>query len=55
MDPHLTAPGSRTTSAAAIVVETANVIESTTLTLPPLSDVTGTWDSGYVNGRGTVP
>lgn len=50
LDPHLIAPGSTTTSAAAIVVEIVNVVESTTFTLPPLSGVTGTCDSGYVNG-----
>ena len=54
VDSYLIAPGSTTTSAVAIIIETMNVVESTTLTLPPLSGVAGTCDSGYVNGLGTV-
>ena len=55
MDPHLIAPGSTTISAAAVVAEMVNLVESAILILPPLSGVTGTWDSEYVSGRGTVP
>ena len=50
MDPHLIAPGSTITLEAVVVVEMVNVVESTIFTLPLLSSVTGTWNSGYVNG-----
>ena len=49
------APGSTVTSAAAIVFEILKVLESTILTVPPLSCVAGTLESGKVNGLGTTP
>ena len=39
MDPHLIAPGSMTTLAAAVIAEMVNLVESVILILPLLSGV----------------
>lgn len=49
------APGSTETSAIAIVFETLNVDESTTLTVPPASLVALTFERANENGSGTLP
>lgn len=49
------APGSTVTSAAAIVVATVKLLESTILTVPPLSCVGFTFENWKVNGLGTTP
>jgi hypothetical protein len=49
------APGSTETSATAICVDTLNVVESTILTEPPLSEVGAICDIAKLNGSGTVP
>ena len=50
-----TAPGSTVTSAAAIDVETLNVVESIILTDPPGSLVSFTFDHANEKGLGTFP
>jgi len=52
---YLIAPGSTVTSAAAISVEIAKVLESTILTVPPLSCVGCTCENGKTNGVGMTP
>jgi len=49
------APGSTVTSASAILVEISKVLESAILTVPPLSLVALTLDSGKEKGFGTCP
>lgn len=49
------APGSTVTSAAAIVFEILNVVESTILTEPPESLVGFTWEKEKEKGLSTVP
>ena len=50
-----TAPGSTVTSAAAIDVETLNVVESIILTEPPGSLVSVIFDHAKEKGLGTCP
>ena len=49
------APGSTVTSATAIVVEILKMLESTILTVPPLSFVAFIVDKGKEKGLGTWP
>ena len=53
--PYLIAPGSTVTSAAAISVEILKVLESTILTVPPLSCVGCTCENEKANGLGMTP
>ena len=53
--PYLIAPGSMVTSAAAISVEIVKVLESTILTVPPLSCVGCTFENEKANGLGMTP
>jgi hypothetical protein len=52
---YLIAPGSTVTSAAAISVEIVKVLESTILTVPPLSCVGCTCENLKANGLGMTP
>ena len=52
---YLIAPGSTVTSAAAISVEIVKVLESTILTVPPLSCVGCTFENEKANGLGISP